>query len=99
MLAISGNAAVAVGVSSVVFLGLTFLIVLAVHSVPNKLLLLGFLMAITTVFLGAMVPETGKLLLALLIPAVILIFVGAVCLAIGFVAKLLKADGKEQPPA
>ena len=99
MLAMTDNAAVAIGVSSVVFLILTFLTVLAVRSVPNKLLLLGFLMAITTVFLGAMVPETGKLLLALLIPAVILIFVGAICLPIGFVAKLLKADGKEQTPA
>ncbi|MHC4642766.1 MAG: hypothetical protein ACYS32_14070 [Planctomycetota bacterium] len=99
MLAMSVNAAVAVGVSSVVFLILTFLIVLAVRSVPNKLLLLGFLMAITTVFLGAMVPETGKLLLALLIPAVILILVGAICLAISFVAKMVKSDSKEQPPA
>lgn len=66
MLAMSDNAAVAVGVSSVVFLILTFLTVLSVRSVPNKLLLLGFLTAITTVFLGAMVPETGKLLLAAL---------------------------------
>jgi hypothetical protein len=99
MLAMSGNAAVAIGVSSVVFLILTFLIVLAVRSVPNKLLLLGFLMAITTVFLGAMVPETGKLLLALLIPAVILILIGAICLAIGFIVKLVKSDNKDQSPA
>lgn len=99
MLAMTGNAAVAVGVSSVVFLILTFLTVLAVRSVPNKLLLLGFLMAITSVFLGAMVPETGRLLLSLLIPAVILILIGAICLAIGFVAKMVKSDSKDRPPA
>lgn len=98
MLAMSDNAAVAVGVSSVVFLILAFLTVLSVRSVPNKLLLLGFLTAITTVFLGAMVPETGKLLLALLIPAIVLILIGALCLAIGFAAKLVKSDSKEQPP-
>lgn len=99
MLAMTGNAAVAVGVSSVVFLILTFLTVLAVRSVPNKLLLLGFLMAITSVFLGAMVPETGKLLLALLIPAVILILIGAICLAIGFIVKTIKSDKPDQPQA
>ena len=42
MLAMSYELTVAVGVFAVVFLGLTFLIVLAVRSVPNKLLLLGF---------------------------------------------------------
>lgn len=99
MLAMTGNAAVAVGVSSVLFLILTFLTVLAVRSVPNKLLLLGFLMAITMIFLGAMVPETGKLLLALLIPAVILILIGAICLAIGFVIQLLKAQDTDKPTA
>ena len=99
MLAMSGNAAVAIGVSSVVFLILTFLTVLAVRSVPNKLLLLGFLMAITAVFLGAMVPGIGRLVLALLIPAIALVFLGAICLAIGFVAKLVKSDSKEQAPA
>lgn len=97
MLAMPDELAVAIGVSAVVFLFLTFLIVLAVRSVPNKLLL-GFPMAITVVLLGACVPETGRLVLALLIPAITLIFAGAICLAIGFVAKLVKSDRKDQPP-
>jgi hypothetical protein len=99
MLAISEDLAPAIAFSAVVFLGLTFLIVLAIRSVPNKLLLLGILMAITAVLLGACVPETGRLVLALLIPAIILIFVGAICLAIGFMAKLVKSDSKDQPKA
>jgi len=98
MLAMSFELAVAVCVFTVVFLGLTFLIVLAVRSVPNKLLLLGFLMIITTVLLGVFVPETGRLATSLLIPAIVLILVGAICLAIGFVAKMIKSDSKDQSP-
>ena len=99
MLAMTQELAAAVGVFTVVFLGLTFLIVLAVRSVPNKLLLLGFLLTITTILLGIFLPETAKLAIALLIPAVILIFAGAVCLVIAFAAKMFKSENKDQPPA
>ena len=99
MLAMTQELATAIGIFSVVFLGLTFLIVLAVRSVPNKLLLLGFLLTITTILLGIFLPETAKLALVLLIPAVLLIFAGAVCLVIVFAAKMFKSDRKEPPPA
>jgi len=56
-------------------------------------------MIITTVLLGVFVPETGRLATSLLIPAIVLILVGAICLAIGFVAKMVKAQGKDRPPA
>ena len=86
----------AICVSTVLFLGLTLLIVLAVRSVHNKLLLIGLLMAIMAVLLGALVPNTGNLASLLLIPAIVLIFVGAICLAIGFLTQLLKAQDKDQ---
>jgi hypothetical protein len=95
----SEELAIAIVISSLVFLGLTFLIVLAVRSAPNKLLLLGLLMAITAVLLGALVPDTGNLATAMLIPAIALVFVGAICLAIGFVTQLFKAESKDQPKA
>jgi NADH:ubiquinone oxidoreductase subunit 6 (subunit J) len=101
MLAMTKELATAIGISAVVSLAvvslvLAFLIVLAVRSVPNKLLLLGFLLSITTILLAVFVPETGRLALALLIPAIILIFVGAICLAIAFAVKMFKSDNKEQ---
>ena len=99
MLAMSEELSLAICISAVLFLGLTFLIVLAVRSVPNKLLLIGLLMAITAVLLGACVPNTGNLAALILIPAIALIFVGAICLTIGFVTQLLKAQDKDRPPA
>ena len=99
MLAMSQELALAICASAVVFLFLTFLIVLAVRSVPNKLLLIGLLMAIMAVLLGACVPNTGTLAALMLIPAIALVFVGAICLAIGFVTQLLKTGNKDQPPA
>jgi hypothetical protein len=99
MLAMTEELATAIGIFTVLFLGLTFLIVLVVRSVPNKLLLLGFLLTITAILLGIFLPETAKLALVLLIPAVIMIFTGVVCLVIVFAAKMFKSEKKEQPTA
>ena len=99
MLAMSEDVAVAIIISALVFIGLSFLIVLAVCSVPNKLLLLGFLVAIAAVVFAVILPSGGKLAIALMIPAIMLILIGAICLAIGFVAKLVKTESKDQPPA
>jgi hypothetical protein len=86
-------------VSAVAFIGFSFLIVLAIRSVPNKLLLLGLLVAIASIAFGAILPGAGKLAIALMVPAIVLILVGALCLAIGFVAKLFKTDSKNNPGA
>ena len=99
MLAMSNELTLAICISAVLFLGLIFLIVLAVRSVPNKLLLIGLLMAIMAVLLGACVPNTGTLAAMMLIPAIALVFTGSICLAIGFVIQLFMADNKDQPPA
>jgi len=96
---LDGELAAALIASSAVFIGLAFLIVLAVRSVPNKLLLLGLLVAITAVVFAAILPSAGKLAIALMIPAIVLILIGAICLAIGFVAKLVKSDRKDPPKA
>lgn len=85
---------IAIVMSALVFVALCFVIVLAVRSVPNKLLLLGLLMAITAVLFAAIVPGAGKLGLALLVPGILLILAGALCLGIRFVAQLFKS-GKE----
>ena len=82
--------------STAVFIGLSFLIVMAVRSVPNKLLLLGLLVGTTAVVLAATLPGAQNLAFALLIPAIILILGGAICLAIGFVVKLVKSDNRSQ---
>ena len=96
---IDGELAIALIVSSAAFIGLSFLTVLAVRSVPNKLLLLGLLVAIAAVVFAAILPSAGKLAIALMIPAIVLILVGAICLAIGFVAKLVKSESPSQPQA
>jgi hypothetical protein len=95
----SEEAAIGLVASSLAFIGFSFLIVLAVRSVPNKLLLLGLLVAITAIVFGAILPSAGKLAIAMMIPAIVLILIGAICLAIGYVAKLVKSDSKDQPPA
>jgi hypothetical protein len=86
-------------ISSVAFIGFSFLIVLTVRSVPNKLLLLGLLVAVTAVAFTAILPSAGKLAIAMMVPAIVLILIGAICLAIDFVAKLVKSDKKDQFPA
>jgi hypothetical protein len=96
---IDGELVAAFVLSSAAFIGLSFLIVLAVRSVPNKLLLLGLLVAIAAVAFAASLPNAGKLAIALMIPAIVLILIGAICLAIGFVAKLIKSDSKDLPKA
>ena len=96
---IDDELAIALFLSSAAFIGLSFLIVQTVRSAPNKLLLLGLLVAIAAVVFAAILPSAGKLAIALMIPAIMLILIGAVCLAIGFVAKLIKSDSKDQPQA
>jgi hypothetical protein len=95
----SDEVAIGLVVSSLAFIGLSFLTVLAVRSVPNKLLLLGLLMAIASIAFAAILPSASKLAIALMIPAIILILVGAMCLAIGFVVKLIKSEKPDQPQA
>lgn len=99
MLAMSEELSIAIVISSVAFIGFSFLIVLAVRSVPNKLLLLGLLAAITAVVFGAILPSAGKLAIAMMVPAIVLILIGAICLAIGFVAQTVKSDSKDKSPA
>jgi hypothetical protein len=96
---IDGGLVAAIVLSSAVFIGLSFLIVLAVRSVPNKLLLLGLLVAIAAVVIGASLTSASKLAIALMIPAIMLILIGAICLAIGYVVKLSKSDSKDQSQA
>jgi hypothetical protein len=88
--------AIAIVMSALVFVGLCFVIVLAVRSVPNKLLLLGLLMAVTAVTFAAIVPGAGKLVLALLVPAIALILAGALCLGIGYLAQLFRTDKEDR---
>jgi NADH:ubiquinone oxidoreductase subunit 6 (subunit J) len=96
---IDGELVAAFVLSSAAFIGFSFLIVLAVRSVPNKLLLLGLLVAIAAVAFAASLPNAGKLAITLMIPAIVLILIGAICLAIGFVAKLIKSDKPDQSQA
>jgi len=96
---IDGELAIAFILSSAAFIGLSFLIVLAVRSVPNKLLLLGLLVATAAVVIGASLPSAANLAIALMIPAIVLILVGAICLAICFIVKTIKSDKPDQTQA
>lgn len=94
----SDEVAIGLVVSSLALIGFGFLIVLAIRSVPNKLLLLGLLVAIAAVAFAAILPSAAKLAIALMIPAIVLILIGAVCLAISFIVKTIKSDKPDQPP-
>jgi len=92
----SDEVAIGLIISSAVFIGFSFLTVLAVRSVPNKLLLLGLLMSIAAIAFAAILPSASKLAIAMMIPAILLILIGAICLAIGFVAKLVKSEKSDK---
>jgi hypothetical protein len=96
---IDGELVAVFALSLAAFIGFSFLIVLAVRSVPNKLLLLGLLVVTAAVAFAASLPNAGKLAIALMIPAIVLIIIGAFCLAIGFVVKLIKSDKPDQSQA
>ncbi|NIP23369.1 MAG: hypothetical protein GWN67_04565 [Phycisphaerae bacterium] len=96
---IDGELVTALFFSSAAFIGLSFLTILAVRSVPNKLLLLGLLMAIAAIAFAAILPSASKLAIAMMIPAILLILIGAICLAIGFVVKLIKTEKSGQSQA
>jgi len=96
---IDGELAQALLFSSAAFIGLSFLTVLAVRSVPNKLLLLGLLMAIAAIAFAAILNSASKLAIAMMIPAILLILIGAICLAIGFVVKLIKSEKSDKSQA
>jgi hypothetical protein len=82
-------------VIAVVFLVLGFLIVLRVSSIPNKLLLLGVLMMVTSVGFGAFLPAMTSSALIILILAVICIFIGIICFLISHIAGFIKSGGEK----
>jgi len=77
-----------------VFLFLSFIIVLCVRSVPNKLLLLGLFVAVMGIAFNAVVPNTPGLTIAMLILAVALVAVGLVCILIYFIAQQFRPPDK-----
>ncbi|MHC4559130.1 MAG: hypothetical protein ACYTFW_11290 [Planctomycetota bacterium] len=74
-----------------IFLALSFIIVLWVKSIPNKLLLLGLLVATIAVGFGAFLPEMGSVAIVLLILAVVCFLAGVICILISHIVKSIKS--------
>jgi prepilin signal peptidase PulO-like enzyme (type II secretory pathway) len=84
-------------VTAVVFLILSFLIVLRVKSIPNKLLLLGVLMTVVAVGFGAFLPGMTSVALTILILAVICVLIGVICLLISHIAGTVRSGSETGP--
>jgi hypothetical protein len=84
-------------VMAVVFLVLSFIIVLRVKSIPNKLLLLGLLITVAAVGFGAFLPGMATAAVIMLILAVICILTGLICVFVTHIAGVIKSGNEKQP--
>ncbi len=77
-------------VMALIFVGLSFVIVLFIRPVPHKLILLGLLTAVTGIVFGAVLPPVAKLSLIMVILAVLIVLVGLVCILVSFVVQSVR---------
>ena len=77
-------------VMALIFVGLSFVIVLFIRPVPHKLILLGLLTAVTGIGFGAVLPPTAKLALIMVILAVSIVLVGLICILVSFVVQSVR---------
>jgi len=82
---------------AVAFLVLSFVVILCVRTVPNKLLLLGFLVAVTGIGFGAFLPGMATAAVVLLILAVICILAGIICILVSHIVKSIKSCNETKP--
>ena len=78
-------------VMAVAFLAISFVIILWVKPIPNKLLLLGLLMAVASVGFGAFLPAMRTAAVILLTLAVVCILAGIVCILISHIVGSIRS--------
>lgn len=78
------------GITSIVFLILSLIIVLRVKSIPNKLFLLGLLMTVVAVGFGTFLPGMATASVIILILAVICIMTALICVCISHIVNSIK---------
>lgn len=78
-------------VMAIAFLALSFVIVLWVKSIPNKLLLLGLLMAVVSVGFGAFLQGMRTAAVIMLTLAVICILAGIICILISHIVRSIRS--------
>lgn len=82
-------------VMAAAFLAISFVIILWVRSIPNKLLLLGLLMAVVSVGFGAFLPAMRTAAVILLTLAVVCILAGIVCILISHIVGSIRSCEKK----
>jgi len=75
---------------ALLFLAIGVVIVLAVRSVPAKLILIGMLLMAAAVLTGGFVPQTAGISTTMAILAVLVILAGVLCIMIAFIAQTLR---------
>jgi len=81
-------------IMGVAFLVLSFVIVLSVKSIPNKLLLLGLLMVATSVGFGTFLPGMATAAVVMLILAVICILAGIICILVSHIVRSVRSGSE-----
>jgi uncharacterized membrane protein YfcA len=79
-------------VMAIAFLALSFVIVLWVKAIPNKLLLLGLLMAVVSVGFGAFLSGMRTAAVIMLTLAVVCILAGIVCILISHIVRSIRSS-------
>ncbi len=82
-------------ITAAVFVVVSLLIVLAVRSVPSKLILLGMLSMVAGICFTAIHPRVAMPALVLVILAAILVLAGLLCVFISFLVQSFGAKGRE----
>ena len=83
-------------VMSIVFLILSFIIVLRVKSIPNKLFLLGLLMTVIAFGFGAFLPGMTIASVIVSILAVICTLTAIICVCVSHIATSIKPGEEKQ---
>jgi len=85
-------------VTAVLLVVFSLVVVLLVRSVPNKLLLLGVLMAVAAIAFAAVIPSVASLALVLVILAAILVLAGLLATLVAYLVHLFTPAKAHVPP-
>ena len=83
-------------VMATAFLAISFIIVLWVKAIPNKLLLLGLLMAVVAIGFGAFMSGMRTAAVIMLTLAVVCILAGIICILISHIVRSIRAGSETE---
>ncbi len=83
---------------AIAFVVLSFIVVLAIRSIPSRLLLVGLLSLVVSIAFTAILPAARTLTLVMAISAAMLVFAGLLCTVAIWVIELFKKPPPHNTP-